>query len=160
MKPSGHIIVSVSLGLGLWLFVKSLPAAFICAATGIFMDIDHAIDYLANFGWRGFSFKRCYDECVHDTVRKGKFRFKKLYMIFHAVELAIIFWLLAGYTKNIYIFALALGYFSHLVMDVIGNREVARRCFYFFSWRARHKFWTAKIIREEAVQKNPHLQVV
>jgi hypothetical protein len=157
MKPSRHIIISFSLSLALWLFLKSLSAAVVCFIAGVFIDVDHLLEYLINFGWKGFSLQNCYRECGHSTARNGSFRFKKLYLIFHSIEFAAIFWLLAFLTKNIYIFAFALGYFAHLFADIVGNREFVQPCFYFISWRASHKFRTVKMMTKEISQKNRHL---
>ncbi len=159
MKPVPHIIISFSFSLALWLFLKSLSAAVVCFIAGVFIDVDHLIEYLINFGWKGFSLQSCYRECDHSTVRNGLFKFKKLYLIFHSVEFALMFWLLAFYTKNIYIFAFALGYFTHMVADIMGNREFMQSYFYFISWRASHKFQTVKMMTKETLQKNRHLEV-
>ena len=158
MKPLQHLMISFSLSLAIWLFLKSFAAAIVCFATGIFMDIDHLLEYLIHFGWREFSLENFFRECDTDTIRKGMFRFKKLHLIFHSLELAVIFWLVAIYTKNIYILALALSYFIHLVFDFVGNFGVVRPYFYFISWRIACNFRTTKMLNRQMLERNKHLE--
>ena len=159
MRPSRHIIISFPLSLAVWIFLKSLSAATVCFIAGVFIDVDHLIEYLINFGWRGFSLQNCYRECDYNTVRKGLFRFKKLHLIFHGFEFAAIFWLLAFYTRDIYVFAFAIGYFSHLILDAAGNLAFVQPYFYFISWRAGYKFRSIKLMNKEIAQKNKHLEI-
>jgi hypothetical protein len=160
MKPAQHLIISFSLSLAIWMFLKSLSAAAVCFITGIFMDIDHLLEYLIHFGWREFSLGNLCRECDTNTIKKGMFRFRKLYLIFHSVEFSVIFWLTAIYTKNIYIFALALSYFIHLVFDFIGNSSVVRPYFYFISWRLACNFRTTRMLNKQTLEKNKHLEAV
>jgi len=157
MKPSAHIIVSVPLSLGIWLFLKSVPAAIVCFASGVLVDVDHVFDCLVNLGWKGFSFRNYYRECEHDAVREGRFNLKKLHLIFHGVELAGVFLLLSYFTGNIYVTVFTIGYCVHLALDVMRNGEFTQPLFYFISWRASRGFRSAKLMNEALALKNSHL---
>ncbi|PIR91239.1 hypothetical protein COU03_02600, partial [bacterium (Candidatus Gribaldobacteria) CG10_big_fil_rev_8_21_14_0_10_41_12] len=47
MRPLRHIIASAILGIGFLLFVKPAWAALIVFLTGIFIDLDHLVDFWA-----------------------------------------------------------------------------------------------------------------
>lgn len=147
MKPSRHIAVSFSLGLALWFFTKSFPAAILCFISGIFMDLDHIIEYLIQYGLKDFTLRNVYNVSINTPKRHLEQRFKKLYLVFHSWEIAILLIFLAAYTKNIYVFAFAAGYFIHLVMDYLGNELYCPS--YFIIYRAMKKFDTDKLIEED-----------
>ena len=151
MKFSKHIIVSFSTGLAVWLFAKSLYGGVVCFLAGSLIDIDHIVDYTARYGWRASAFKNLWQACEETPEEKSKHQFKKIYLIFHSVELALILWAIVFYTRSIYFFSGALGYSLHLVLDWIGNKEYPQ--FYFLAWRAINKFCAERLLRGEDYRK-------
>lgn len=143
MRPSRHIIASLTIGALLWLFTRSLYAGFLCFASGILVDLDHILEYIIHHGWKDLTFKNMYEACEQTERQKGDMRFKKLYIIFHISEIAILLWIAAIYTKNIFLLAIAWGYSSHLILDVIGNNTYPIS--YFMFWRAINKFDSDKL---------------
>ncbi len=142
----------------MWLFTKSLYAGILCFISGFFIDIDHIIEYVIQYGWKDFSFKRFFQVCEqtcnppHQNLwcegkQEGKDRFRKMHLVFHIGELAILLWIVSIYTKNIYLFAIAIGYSIHLIMDCIGNS--AHPYYIFVTFRAIKDFDTEKLIRRE-----------
>ena len=131
MKPTAHVIVSFTLGAALWFFTKNLYAGVLCFASGVLVDFDHFIEYIVHFGWKKITFKKIYYACDRRV-------FKRLYIIFHSIEIVILVWIAAICIKNIYLLAVALGYSSHLVMDSLGNP--VRASFYFIFWRGVNNF--------------------
>jgi len=148
MKPSRHIIVSLSLSAALWFFTRSFYAALLCLGSGLFLDADHIIEYIIHFGWKGLNYDHLYHVCENTEKNiPGIKRFKKLYLLFHSVEVLILLWLVTIVTKNMYILAMALGYSSHIALDIIGNR--AHPSSYFLIIRAMKGFHVDKILKEK-----------
>ena len=52
MKIQGHISISSAAGAGLYIATKSPVAAAAAVFSGIFIDLDHLIDYFAHAGFR------------------------------------------------------------------------------------------------------------
>ncbi len=143
MRPSKHIIASLTIGALLWLFTRSLYAGLLCFASGVLVDLDHILEYIIHHGWKGLSFKNMYEACEQTEKQKGDMRFKKLYIIFHTGEAALLLWIAAIYTKNIFLLAIAWGYSSHLILDIIGNKVYPIS--YFMFRRAINKFDSDKL---------------
>ena len=150
MKLSRHFIISLFMGTAVWFFVKSLYAGLVCFFSGVFVDIDHVIEYIIHYGWRNFTFKKFFLACEQTDRQEGEYQFRKLYLIFHSGEFALALWFLSIYIKNVYLFAGALGYSTHLILDYIGNDMYLLS--YFLVWRAINKFHTDRILRK-AIQK-------
>ena len=147
MKPSKHVIASVALGAGLGFFTKSLYAGMLTAISGIFVDSDHFIEYVIHYGWKNLTYKNVYEASVQTGKREGDMRFKKIYLVFHTGEIAILFWIAAIYTGNIYFLAVAMGYTLHLVLDSTGNP--IHPFSHFIIWRAIKGFNTDKLFKKE-----------
>ncbi len=145
MKSSVHAITSLSIGALMWFFTKSLYAGILCFISGFFIDIDHIIEYVIHYGWKNFSFKRLFQVC-EQTTKLERCRFQKIYLIFHSGELAILLWIVFILTKDIYLFAIAIGYSIHLIMDCIGNPT--HPYYIFITFRAIKDFDTEKLIRK------------
>ena len=144
MKVSSHIIISFSLGTVVGLLSRSLFAGALCFFAGFILDIDHIIEYILHYGWRSFTFKKCYDVCIRTGEDQEGEQFSKLHLIFHSAEAAIFLWAIAFYVKSIPVFAVALGYSTHLFFDCVGNSTHPQ--FYFLYWRARKKFYVEKLL--------------
>ena len=140
MKPSRHAIVSFSVGLILWVFTKSIYAGILCFLSGILVDFDHVIEYIVHHGVKTITIKRVYQASTQTGEGIGELRFKNLYLIFHAHEIALLFIIITIFTRNIYILAITIGYLTHLIMDCIANPVSIRA--YSIIWRAVNKFDT------------------
>ncbi|UCD55009.1 MAG: hypothetical protein JSV93_05695 [Candidatus Omnitrophota bacterium] len=146
MKPSRHIIASLTLGGLLWLFTKSVYVGSLCFASGILVDVDHVLEYIIHHGWKGLTFKNVYRACEQTAKQEGKMRFKKIYIIFHTGEAVLLLWAITVYTKNIYLLAITIGFSLHLILDCIGNS--LRPFSYSVCWRAINKFDSNKLFIE------------
>ena len=147
MSPSKHVISSFVFGFIFWFFTKSIYAGLLCWASGVLIDLDHIVEYIIHFGKGGLTYEELYKISEQTGKREGERIFKKLYLVFHVAEIAILFWLIAIYTKNIYFYAVALGHTLHLIMDYIANPVYPFS--YFMFWRIIHKFEIDKIIRKK-----------
>ena len=138
MLPSRHIIVSLSLGGGVAVFTQSLFAGLLCLFSGVLIDADHIVDYLINWGLKDFNFRNIYRTFIEIFNQGEKGRIKKVYLIFHMAEIAILLWISVMFTKNIYLLSIALGYTVHLVMDSM--TRWLRPQAYFISFRMKNGF--------------------
>lgn len=146
MSPISHIIVSFSTAIAVGFLARSLYYGLVCFITGIFLDIDHLIEYIIHYGWKDFTPKKFYRTCEQTTRQEGDRRFPKLYLIFHSVEMAALLWAAALSIKNAYLIIIALGYSMHMVMDCIGNPMYVYS--YFIIWRMIKGFDPTLLFRE------------
>lgn len=150
MLPSRHIIVSLSLGAIISVFTKSTVAGLLCFFSGFLVDVDHVLDYVVNEGPKNFSLKNIYRTCRKLPFQKEKSRLKKVYLVFHSWEAVIIIFI--GYLlfKNKYILAIAVGYTSHLFLDVW--TRAFHPMAYFISYRYRKGFSPVKLFHARFIK--------
>ncbi len=146
MKVSRHIIISFSVGALFWLFTKQLYAGLVCFFSGVLIDVDHIIDYIVNFGCKDLTYKNLTQTCEQTYEKGNNYGFKKLYLIFHAYEIAILLWIVSVYTKNIYNIAIAIGYTTHLIVDCAANP--LHLYSYSIVWRAIKNFGSDKLFKD------------
>lgn len=151
MLPSRHIIASLSLGAIVASFSGSLFTGLICFGSGVLLDIDHLLEYLIHFGLKTFNLKEIYRVCAN-FGKSEEGAIKKIYLVFHIGELAILLWVLFVVTKNTYLLAAALGYTAHLIMDTRGN--VLKPQAYFISTRIKNHFYTARLVKSSSANVN------
>ncbi|MFH1784557.1 MAG: hypothetical protein ABH868_06670 [bacterium] len=137
MKPSRHVIVSLGVGAVLSLWLNNMYLWVICLLSGVLVDVDHILEYMMEYGWRDFTFWKCYK-----TSESRKF--KKMHLVLHSSELFLLLWFFVVYTRNIYLLAATLGYSFHLGLDAIGNRIGVRS--YSLLWRAINRFSADKFL--------------
>ena len=147
MRVHNHVISSVCAGWAVWFFTRSLYAGIICVLVGIFIDIDHVLDYMLHFGWRDFSIKKLFHVCQQTREKKVEIGFDRFYVFLHAHELLVFLWFIAIYTQNIYFLSAVIGYTLHLTLDCLGNSR--HPCMYFLSYRIAKKFDIRVLFRKE-----------
>ena len=102
-----HLIFTLLLA---WFFYK-LKGGWLWPALailgGVFIDLDHLIDYFLYFGWT-FDLKAFFK---HEYLASGR-----MYIIFHSVELAILVWALALVLP--WAIPVASGMTLHLIIDI------------------------------------------
>lgn len=134
MKPAQHVVISGGIGLVLAWWIQSAAAGLVCFLSGVFIDIDHYLDfYLAKkkFPRR---YKELTDFCDRDNEDRGKLR-----LIFHSYEFLVVLWLAVSYWHlNELWLGLAVGLSQHLVCDQMTNpfRPLA----YFWVYRLKYGF--------------------
>ena len=138
MKPSIHVIVSLTLSALFWFFTKSLYASFACFISGVLVDLDHLIEFFIHYEKKDFTLRKFFSVC-------RQMLFEKLYLFFHSCELLILLWLSYSFSKNVYLLAISIGYSSHLILDYIGNPLHVYS--YFFIRRFMRKFETREILK-------------
>lgn len=140
MKPVTHAVISLGVSALLLTWTKSWAAAFACFLSGIFIDIDHHLDYCLMRGKFPFLYRELQDYCL--TARNGK-----LYIIFHSYELLLIFWIILTYYRldGIWI-GIAIGMSVHLVCDQWSNP--LKPLAYFITYRIKHGFEGKRLLLE------------
>ena len=148
MKPQTHAVISFTLSLFVYYFFRSFTAAVCFFAAGVFIDIDHLLDY-----WLYETKKPKLTEFL--TVRflrkhwDNPYLLDRMYVVFHSYEFAM----LAG-AVSMYLFgftigtAVFLGLLSHIITD---NLENSIHPFtYFFFFRMARQFETERLYTDES----------
>ena len=137
MRPTTHAIISASISTGLIYFLKSYPAALACFLSGVFIDIDHYLDYF--LARKKFTtYKELNEFCDHDTNWK-------LYLFFHSYELILLFWWAIFYWNlNLFWGGIAIGMTTHMICDQFANP--IKPLAYLFIYRWKYKFAQDKIL--------------
>lgn len=114
MTFSQHIALSTVVSGVLYALFRSWGLTVASFFSGIFVDLDHYIDYLIEYG-APFNIKKFFHTIYEEKI-------KKLYMIFHAWEwlvlLLFITWI-SGW--NHWAIGLLIGYGHHMVTDAVFN---------------------------------------
>ena len=138
MKVVNHTAISLILGAALYTYLESFSCFLWVLITGIFIDIDHYIDYAIS---RGMTLN---PKKISDALRCDYLSFKKIILFLHSYELVIILWL------AIFIFGLnsiwkcaATGFTAHLFLDQAFNP--VKPLGYFLSFRIANNFEPKKI---------------
>ncbi len=130
MRPVWHIVSSAGLGACVYQSTGNWSLAMASAASGVFMDIDHAFEHVVRSD-RPFCLKTFWGK--HNT-----FSWPRVIFIFHSYELILLLVILSWFLNLPVLWAIVLGMFVHILLDEIGNRlpssvGVWRRGFIFFS---------------------------
>ena len=124
------MLISLPLSGAVYFLTKSVYSAFSCFLAGIFVDLDHIVDYLIHSNFK-FSIKEFFDTCYN-------YRLKKFYLIMHSYEILILSWVMYFILKNEVLLGINIGYTVHLLSDQFGN--FTKLFTYFFTFRLIKKF--------------------
>lgn len=131
MKLIQHIAISIGVSALVWACFRSSAAAMACFLTGVFLDIDHLIDYVVNYGLQ-FRVKRFFKAFEYEA-------FENIFIFLHSWEFIIIYlvllWLIDW--KPVAIGAV-IGIIVHLLLDHFFNNH--SKWAYFLSYRLFHRF--------------------
>lgn len=131
MRLEHHVVISVGVSTTIWLVTKSWPMTAASLAMGIFMDGDHVVDYVREFGVR-LNMKKLFEASYQRT-------FKRSWLVLHAWEwLPFVIAAAWGSRWNPWVVGLALGWFQHLLADQLINTP--NPWAYSILWRWRHDF--------------------
>jgi membrane-bound metal-dependent hydrolase YbcI (DUF457 family) len=136
MKVSRHIGLSLSVALGVYTLSRSAVMAAASFAAGVFVDADHAFEYLREYGFRPdikFFFRS-----FHETL------YRHIVLFLHAWEWFLLLAAVAVWSGgDSVLVGVIIGLGQHLIADQFTNP--INRWGYFFSYRALHKFQTGMI---------------
>ncbi|MHB9154763.1 MAG: hypothetical protein ACYC5N_03595 [Endomicrobiales bacterium] len=130
MQLSIHLVVSGALSAALYAASGSAPLGISSFAAGVFLDVDHVLDYWAEKPFSldiGDFFRTCEEICLR-TAR----------LFFHSLELLAALGALAYLTRSPWLVGLAIGMGQHLAFDQVFNP--VRPCAYLFVYRMKNKF--------------------
>lgn len=130
MRPIKHLICSASAAFVLLITTKSPKVAIGCVMAGVFVDLDHLIEYYRYCGgdwkWSEFSTGSYLD--AKGTVN----------VIFHSWEATAVIWgivLKKGLNRKKSLFyGVTVGYTLHLILDQIGNNLNSMGYFELYRW--------------------------
>ncbi len=132
MKVPYHAVVSLAVSGLVWLWLSSAAAALACFLAGVFVDLDHLVDYCLKYGARirPRHLFHVFETEVADNV----------FVFLHAWEwiplALVIMWLVDDWPPVA--IGLLIGFSVHLVFDQLVNRH--HPWAYFITFRAAHRF--------------------
>ena len=145
MRPTAHVIVSSVTGGVLSVWLHSWEAGMGCLLGGVFIDIDHHIDYYFDYKKIPWRYKDLIDYCTSPAK-------DKLYLIFHAYEFLVLLWLAVFLLKlNSFWIGLGVGVSVHMMCDQFYNP--LRPLAYFILYRIKNGFESKKLYTPEFLRK-------
>ena len=136
MRPVWHILASFILGLVIFYFSKSLFAGFLVLLSGVFIDLDHLMDFWASAPENAFSIKQFYHMDKHLESKGDHYTF----ILLHSWEIIIVLTILVFSYYNIYLASIVLGVLVHLIMDTFNLKKTDHPFTYFLLFRVFKKF--------------------
>jgi membrane-bound metal-dependent hydrolase YbcI (DUF457 family) len=141
MTLKQHVAITTVLTVLLGFFWKNYLGVLLFWLGGIFIDVDHYLDYIRETGDMRISLRRMEEMFLN-------LKEKKFYGLFHSYELIIIgVCLNFFYLKNECLYGLLAGLAVHLILDALFNPVKAR--FYFFLYRLNHSFEIATCLKQK-----------
>lgn len=148
MGPSAHIVASSLAGITVGATLKSVEAGLACALSGIFIDLDHVIDYLRRWKKRRLG--------ISDFFRTDHWGPQgKLFLIFHAWEylpLLLFLSLIPGF--KLISLGLFWGMLLHLIMDHFLNHGHPYTYFLLYRWRRKFDYYSFFSERQHRINQN------
>lgn len=146
MRPENHVKISIISAIGIYFITGSFFLSLLNAAIGVFIDMDHLLDFICSKPKSIFDIKEFLNV---DFI----FRNRKVYLILHSYELLIL--LIIVSILGLLEFHFAISVFSavlfHLVADQIGNP--VKPFTYFIFYRIYHNFDLYHLINLEKEYK-------
>lgn len=130
-----HGIISFFISISYYLVTKSLLQSAVVFITGVFLDLDHILDFLVKIKFNVKKFN------VKELFRTYKNEIQPYYfLLLHGYEFAFIIPLIF-YISGLKEIAVAvfIGYFTHLLLDNVFNKG-KNFLRYFFVYRMFKKF--------------------
>lgn len=141
MSPTSHVAASAVVSAVFALYSRSPEGTIACFLSGIFIDLDHFVDYWIAKRKLIFSYPELYAFCANEKTGR-------LHLFLHSYELHALMWAAVYFGKASFLWqGLAVGMTSHLFLDQIFNP--LRPFVYFFIYRLKHGFHKKCIFTEE-----------
>jgi len=133
MQLPKHVIVSVLVSALVWWWLRSSVAAVACFLMGVFIDLDHIVDYLYNSP-RRLRVSRFFTAFEFEVL-------ENIFVFLHSWEFALVWLALLLCVPDVrqpVAWGLFIGFVTHLGLDNLFNRH--SRWAYFLLYRLRHGF--------------------
>ena len=141
IRPAAHVVVSLAISSGVFYVFNSWAAAVASFIAGVFVDLDHVLDYFLSHGIN-LNVKKFFAACEEND-------FKKLFLFLHSFELLAVLWVLIYVMKlDIVWIAIAVGFTHHLLLDQFFNSK-NNRLRYFFLYRTKYGFDRKAVVKNE-----------
>lgn len=145
MSPTSHAVISAGTSAVFWYATGSVPGAIVCFLSGIFIDLDHHLDYWLNKKELPLDYKKLL--YFSEVEKEGK-----PYLFLHSYELLALLWIAVFYYGLGPVWSgLVLGLSVHMIADQICNP--VRPLAYFFIYRLKHGFHRGKLLTEDDYKK-------
>ena len=130
MRIEYHIASSVVVSGLLYAFFCSWKLAVANLIAGVFIDIDHVIDFVVECG-KDFDVRNFFKVFNNHLT-------EKVFVFLHSWELLAILSIIAWLTTwNVWVMGLLIGYAVHMTMDQSVTPSIRG---YFLIWRINHNF--------------------
>jgi hypothetical protein len=133
MQMSKHVVVSVVVSALVWWWLRSSAAALACFLTGVFIDLDHIVDFVCNSP-RQLKFGRIFTAFEFEIL-------ENIFVFLHSWEFALVWLALLLCMSDVrqpVILGLFIGFVTHLGLDNLFNGH--SRWAYFLLYRLRYGF--------------------
>ena len=133
MQVSKHVVSSVIISALVWWWLRSSAAALACFLMGVFIDLDHIVDFVYNTP-RHLRLHRFFSAFEFEV-------FENIFVFLHSWEFALGWLALLLYLPGVrqpVALGLFVGFVTHLGLDNLFNRHA--RWAYFLFYRLRHGF--------------------
>ena len=141
MRPTHHMLISAGVTALFSVWIKNSAGLLACFLSGIFIDLDHHLDYLLIKKELPLS----YSKLVHFFNDDDH---SKLYLIFHSYELLAILWIsIFAFHLNSVWLGVAVGFTTHIMCDEVVNP--LRPLSYFLTYRVKHNFSRKMFFKED-----------
>lgn len=128
MKVSGHVAISSSVSLAIFLISRNFLLTLSSFLAGVLIDLDHLWDYFRSEGLK-FDLKDFFYKC-------DNFQLKKFCLFLHSFELLSVLGIFTYLnTHNHLLIGTLIGFSQHLFLDQIFNRAELLGYFFFYRWR-------------------------
>jgi len=112
VKVSRHVVVSAAISTAIVASGFPLRAAAAAFAAGVFVDIDHLLDYFFTSRRISFDVKDLFYKCENHLLSTA-------YLLLHSYELAAALLAAAYFTRSAVLGGAFAGFAAHLFMDAI-----------------------------------------
>jgi hypothetical protein len=138
MRLQEHAAISIVLSGILYPLFRSWGLSLACLVSGIFIDLDHVIDYVKQCGL-SFDIKKFFKVYHEDSLLKVR--------LLHGWEWVAFFLLAAWMTDwNPWVVGVLIGFFQHILLDTINRGESFLS--YSLIWRWKKGFKGEVIFRK------------
>ena len=136
MKLHNHILASTTVGGISYYIFGSWQISVTVFLSGIFIDLDHILDY--------FLYEKKIKLDIKDFFYKCEaLILNKVYLLLQSYELIIILAILAYFTNDYIVLGLLIGFGTHIMLDLAANK--VHFLGYSFIFRLINKFNSKKI---------------
>ena len=145
MKPVSHTILSGVTSAAFAYATHAWWATIVCFLSGIFIDLDHFLDFALHKKKIPFRYKELFAFCADE--KDGR-----MYLILHSYELFALYWLaVTFYQADAVWIGLGVGVTIHMIADQVANP--LKPLAYFLSYRIKQGFEKRNIFRPEYYAK-------